>query len=446
MNRSGRTPLLRAKNLEKILGISEIYLKLEGANPYGHKFDRIGELLVKDARMSKRTTILIDGPRRYIDTVCSYADQDGFKIIIPVFKGQSWKSKTYSKDQLITMKGSSLEDQQLSTQLLCEKENYYNGANGYYNTHLAITALEEIGEEICERLDEISSVYVQLSYGYTVSSLYNSFFKAWAKGSMDRYPNIISCTIPKGNRVFDDYVEQNKIADIEDYDLKINKYTKDLYIENTQLLEETLKAVKDTEGEIITVTEDLLKEASALLRSTEQINLSTEEAYSFAGFYKMAKTGLMKKGTHIIILNDGRSDVQIERVTDNSQFSIEVLKSYVDNFLMQYSDPLDEIEESIENALAKGAIFLAFMNKEVQGITIVVHGGFEKFFPTYHLAYIGTNKGRKGRGIASALIDEVIQFSDGKVSLHVDLDNKRAKKLYEKFGFKHKYNRMIYSQ
>jgi threonine synthase len=228
--------------------------------------------------------------------------------------------------------------------------------------------------------------------------------------------------------------------------LKINKYTKDLYIENTQLLEETLKAVKDTEGEIITVTEDLLKEASALLRSTEQINLSTEEAYSFAGFYKMAKTGLMKKGTHIIILNDGRSDVQIERVTDNSQFSIEVLKSYVDNFLMQYSDPLDEIEESIENALAKGAIFLAFMNKEVQGITIVVHGGFEKFFPTYHLAYIGTNKGRKGRGIASALIDEVIQFSDGKVSLHVDLDNKRAKKLYEKFGFKHKYNRMIYSQ
>jgi threonine synthase len=85
------------------------------------------------------------------------------------------------------------------------------------------------------------------------------------------------------------------------------------------------------------------------------------------------------------------------------------------------------------------------MNEEVQGITIVVHTGFDNFLPTYHLAYIGTNKGRKGRGIASSLIDEVIQFSEGKVSLHVDLGNKRAKKLYEKFGFKHKYNRMIYS-
>lgn len=446
MNRSGRTPLFRAKNLEKVLGVSEIYLKLEGANPFGHKFDRIGELLIKDARMSGKITILADGPKRYIDAICSIASHEGFKIKTPLFKKQTWKSKSYPLDQLVPMRETPLEDQQLSIQSLCDKENYYNGANGYFNTHLAVTALEEIGEEICEKLNEISSVFVQLSYGYTVSSLYNSFFKAWAIGDMEKYPSIISCTIPKGNRIFDNYVEQNKITDIEDYDLKINKYTKNLYIENTQLLEETLKAVKDTEGEIITVNEDLLKEASSLLRTTEQISLSTEEAYSFAGFYKMAKTGIMKNGTHIIILNDGHADVQVERINNNSRYSVENLKSYVDNFLMQYSDPLEEIEEAIKNAMDKRAVFLAFMNREVQGITIVVHTGFDNFLPTYHLAYIGTNRGRKGRGIASILIDEVIQFSGGKVSLHVDLDNKRAKKLYEKFGFQHKYNRMIFSQ
>ncbi|MBI9097764.1 MAG: pyridoxal-phosphate dependent enzyme, partial [Spirochaetaceae bacterium] len=271
MNKSGRTPLFRAKNLEKILGIGEIYLKLEGANPFGHKFDRIGELLIKDAKTSKKNTVFIDGPRRYIDSIYAFARLDDIKVKIPVFKNQSWKTKTYPAEDLVHLKGTSPEDQQTATIDLCEKEGYYNGANGYYNTHLAITALEEIGEEICQKMGEISTVFVQLSYGYTVSSLYQSFFKSWAKGNMEKYPRILSCTIPKGNKILEDYTLENEITDIEEYDLKLNKYTKDLYIENTQLLEETLKAIVDTEGEILTVNETLLKEASALLRSAEQI-------------------------------------------------------------------------------------------------------------------------------------------------------------------------------
>jgi len=60
--------------------------------------------------------------------------------------------------------------------------------------------------------------------------------------------------------------------------------------------------------------------------------------------------------------------------------------------------------------------------------------------------YIGTNSGRKGMGIASSLLDEVIDFTNGNVSLHVDMNNNRAKKLYEKCGFKHKYNRMLFQK
>ena len=50
MHLSGQTPLFRAKNLEKHLGIDSIYLKLEGANPTGHKNDRIAESLCKYAK------------------------------------------------------------------------------------------------------------------------------------------------------------------------------------------------------------------------------------------------------------------------------------------------------------------------------------------------------------------------------------------------------------
>ena len=48
MHLSGQTPLFRAKNLEKYLGIESIYLKLEGANPTGHKNDRIAQLIIHE--------------------------------------------------------------------------------------------------------------------------------------------------------------------------------------------------------------------------------------------------------------------------------------------------------------------------------------------------------------------------------------------------------------
>ena len=94
--------------------------------------------------------------------------------------------------------------------------------------------------------------------------------------------------------------------------------------------------------------------------------------------------------------------------------------------------------------MEKGHILLASRNGKYEGVCIVANTGFEYFHPHYHLAYIGTEKSSKGRGLATELIQRAIDLTDGSISLHVDLDNKGAKKLYEKLGFKHVYNRMIY--
>ena len=446
MNKSGRTPLFRAKKIEAILGIKEIYFKLEGTNPFGHKFDRIGETIAKDAVASKKSAILIDGPRRYINAIKSFAEIENIDVFIPHYRGQSWKKSAYESKNLIPIKRNVNDNQQALIEDLCEKRGYYNAVNGYYNQHISMLALEEIGEELLEKFEDISTVFLQLGYGYTVSSLYNSFFRGWVKGELDRYPQIFSCTIPKGNMIYEDYKVRNQIIDIDEYDLKLNKYSRHLYIDDTQLLEDTLKAVKDTDGEIITVDEKLLKEAATLLKNKEYLKLSAEEAYSFAGFYKLAKQGKIKNGKHVIILNDGRSDIRIKRLEDFKTYSLKDIRTLVDTFLAEYSDPKNSIEDAILNAVGRGAVFIATLNDEPQGVMIVVNLGFSEFIPTYHLAYIGTHKGRKGRGIASALIDAAIDFSDGNISLHVDLDNKGAKKLYEKFGFKHMYNRMIFQK
>ncbi len=56
-SRVGKTPLIRAKKLEEELGISKIYLKLEGNNPSGHREDRLAYLIIKDSIAYGKDTI-----------------------------------------------------------------------------------------------------------------------------------------------------------------------------------------------------------------------------------------------------------------------------------------------------------------------------------------------------------------------------------------------------
>ena len=234
------------------------------------------------------------------------------------------------------------------------------------------------------------------------------------------------------------------MSDLEDYDVKINKYTRNLFTGEGVLLEDTLKAIRDTEGKIISVDEALLKESVQVLKKQESILLSTEEGYAFAGFYKLAKEGKIKKGKHVIVLNDGKSDLELYRVTNFEKYSKEKISNWIEEWLQDYSDPIEETEDAVASAIKTGYILLALRNDQPQGVCVVVNLGFKEFIPTYHLGYIGTKEGNKGRGIASELINQMIELTQGKLSLHVDLENKRARTLYEKLGFKTSYYRMIY--
>jgi threonine synthase len=169
-----------------------------------------------------------------------------------------------------------------------------------------------------------------------------------------------------------------------------------------------------------------------------------KEVLPFALFLYQYKEGIIKDGNHVIIIDQAKTRVKIRRLESFNDLSKEELLSYVDNYLDVYSDPLEDAKDALENAMEKGFILVASRDDQIDGVCVLVNMGFDKFIPTYHLAYIGTNPKSKGRGLGTELIEYAIDLADGNISLHVDLDNYRAKKLYEKMGFRHVYNRMIF--
>ncbi|MFA9422110.1 MAG: pyridoxal-phosphate dependent enzyme [Sedimentibacter sp.] len=447
MNRPGKTPLMRAKNLEKSLGIEQIYLKLEGTNPFGSKFDRISEVLVKDALNHKNAGLFVDGSDDYINSVINFSEIYGLEVKISLFKGEKWKETLFKNKLFVDFRHNDKDNKYDLINKYCKDNNLYNATDVYANKHLSIISLQKIGEEIAEKLgDDISTVFTQLSNGYTESGIYNGFVNKWVEGEINKYPQMFSCTIPKGNAIFNDYKKNMELSDLDNYDVKINKYTRNLFSGDGLLLEDTLKAIHDTDGKIIPVDEQLLKESVQFLKKQENIILSTQDGYSFAGFYKLAKEGKIKNGKHVIILDNGKSDLDLIQITNFEEYSKDTISKWTKTWLQEYSDSVAETEEAVESAMKNGFIVLALRNKSPEGICVILNFGYKSVLPTYHIVYVGTKEGNKGRGIATELINYAIDLTDGKLSLHVDLNNKIAKNLYQKIGFKTAYYRMIYSK
>ncbi|GAU77321.1 pyridoxal-phosphate dependent enzyme [Fusibacter sp. 3D3] len=431
MKKSGRTPLLRARQIEKVLDVGEIYIKLEGSNPTGHKYDRVGEIVIRDAIARGYDCVLVNGSVNYIKSLLYFATLSEVKILVPQFKNEMWKVKHFKLEMLMALKNHMRKDQLVILKEIALESHYYLAVEGHMKTQLSKTALEEISEEIVNRLEHnVTTIYTQLNYGYTFTSIYSVLLKHWIDGKFVQIPNIV-CGTPKiGEAYIEDEANSKELSKWDPVDEK--------------LLADLKKSVWETNGKLIAIEVDELNESVKLLRRLEHLKVTTNEAYAFAAFYRQAKLGEVQKGRHVIILNEGRSDVKIENINDFEEVSKKELVEYTRQWLAQYSDSSLETEDAIQNASERGFILLASRNGEYEGICIVVNLGFKDFIPTYHLAYIGTQKGSKGRGVGTELIQRALDLTSENLSLHVDLDNKGAKKLYEKLGFKHKYNRMIF--
>lgn len=446
MRKSGRTPLMRAKKLEKALGISEIYLKLEGANPSGHKYDRISEVLVKDAIANGFKKILVDGSECYIQSVMLFAKLNELEIKVPLFKQEKWKISRIDKSILYDMRDKKDTITRSNLKEIAEKNNMYLMCEWNLNNIISHLVLEDMARECLERMDfKVDTITIQLGLGYTLSSVYSGLIKSWVHEELGMLPKLICGSNPSWKDSLDEYVRKMQIGGIKSKDKDSEK--PNLYMEDdhTGIVATVEKIIMDTRAEMIGIEEIDLKNAANMLRELEGVMVSRKESYAMAAFIKNAEQGKLKNGKHLIILNDARSEIEVCEIKSFNDKNKEELLEMTRDWLSTYNDSVGETVDAIEKAMKEGFLLIAKRNGEEQGICIVVNMGFERFIPTYHLAYIGVKPGNKGRGVASELIGRAIELTDGNLSLHVDLDNKRAKNLYRKMGFNHVYDRMIYN-
>lgn len=445
-NRVGKTPLVRAKKLEEELNIGKIYLKLEGNNPSKSRADRLAYMIIKDTIAVKKNTICLGMTGDLAKSLAFLCQYYNLNCVFVFPQKSRWlKNKRFQKDYIELIEYGKKEiDSTDYCNKISNRKGYYNANLGMENNILNMTAISTISEELAYQVKEpIDTMFIQMSYGFSVSGIYLGFRKLWMYDEIPHIPSLYSCTIEQGNIIYDRYKETSG-ALTEYKPVKKTKYNKYVRIAKSKMMENALDAVIDTNGTIIGLEEDELISFVKYFKTLENIKLSIENAYALAGFIKKAKQGELKYGNHVILLNDGHIDLEIKPIEDVEGINIIELVELLDTWLMEYTDPLQEIREAVNNAIKNGYILLAVLNNRIVGVSVIANTSFKSFIPTYHLAYIATDKNVKGRGVATQLLQKAIDLTGGNISLHVERDNKNAIKLYEKMGFKKSYLRMIH--
>lgn len=448
-NRVGRTPIIRAKRLEKDLNIGNIYLKLEGNNPSGHREDRMAYLMMRDALSRGKDTICL-GTYGTVGGSLSYLTKE-FPIKC-VFYVPS-KSKTLRKDLMedesvkIIEHGKTYEDCVRESRRVSRENGWYDANPGLANNMINMYSFSYIARELNRQMDDpVDSIFCQTSSGSSISGLHLGFKQLWVSEDIDRLPRIFSTSTSHGNAIVESFEKKSRdIITLDPVDLKPSKYNRATLNWKCFNGQDALNAIYDTNGKAIGISDDELREFTSLFRKKERLKFSVQNAYPIASFIKAAENGDIEKGNHVLILNDGRVHLDVREVKKKDlDMSYDKFLDLLDDWLIQFTDPREEIIEATDNAFEKGHVICAFKDGNLVGTVVLSRSNWDVFFPHYHLSYIATKKNLKGMGIATQLMDKAIELSKGSLSLHVEVENKRAIKLYEKMGLKRKYYRMLY--
>jgi threonine synthase len=309
-------------------------------------------------------------------------------------------------------------------------------------------AYSYIAQEINEQMEgDLDQIFCQTSSGSSISGLHLGFKQLWIKEDIDRLPRINAVSTSQGNALVESFNNGSRsIMTLEKNDINETKTNRNVVNWECFNGQDALNAIYDTGSKVIGISDEELKELSDRFKRLERkIKYTLQNFYPLAAFIKEAEQGDLKKGNYVILLNDGKVNVELRRLfKKNLDMPYDEFLSLLDTWLVQFSDPVEEIREATDNAFKEGYVIGAYDRGELVGIVVLSTSKWETFFPSFHLSYIATKRDLRGMGIATLLIQKAIELSKGSLSLHVETDNKRAIKLYEKMGLKRKYYRMLY--
>jgi threonine synthase len=273
----GDTNLTRAKNIEREIGLRQVYLKFEGGNPTGTQKDRIAFAQALDALRRGYDDITVASCGNYGAAVALAASLAGLRCLIYIPAGYyAHRVKEIARfgAEIIRVPGDYEEAVKLSRQE-ADKEGYYDANPGGANTNLQLKAYGEIAYEIYDELrDAPAVVAIPVSNGSTLAGIYRGFVSLYNRGKTSRIPRFMAGSSYGMNPIIQAFVKNSpQCIDLKPERIRNTSVNEPLINWRSIDGDYALSAIRQTRGWAAFTTDKILLDYARLIREKEGLSV-----------------------------------------------------------------------------------------------------------------------------------------------------------------------------
>lgn len=313
----GWTPLYHAQRLGQQLGLAHLYIKDDGRNPTASFKDRASAIAIVKARELGSQVITAASTGNAASSLAGLAASVGIETVIFV-PATTPKPKVAQLlifgAQVIMVKGTY--DQAFD---LC-----FNATQtyGWYNRNTATNPYMSEGKktaafEICEQLawQAPDKIFVSVGDGCIIGGLGKGLRDLRALGLIDRLPQLVgvqaegSAVLAKAWRAGTEQIVPEKPTTLAD-SISVGKPRDAI---------KALRAVRDTNGVYVTVSDKEILEAMRVLARGSGVFGEPAGATGFAGLLKLVQSGQIDPQERVVVLVTGNGLKDVDSAISATQ-------------------------------------------------------------------------------------------------------------------------------
>jgi threonine synthase len=273
----GDTTLTRGRNIEREIGLRQIYLKFEGGNPTGTQKDRIAFAQALDALRRGYDEITVASCGNYGVAIALAASLAGLRCLIYIpqrYHTRRIKEITEFGAEIVRVPVDYEEAVNISRQD-AEKEGYYDANPGGANTSIQLKAYGEIAYEIYDELrDAPAAVAVPASNGSTLAGIYRGFVSLYNRGKTSRIPRFIAGSSYGMNPIVQAFVKNTpQCVDLKPERIRNTAVNEPLVNWRSIDGDAALSVIRQTRGWAAFATDKSMLEYARLIREKEGLSV-----------------------------------------------------------------------------------------------------------------------------------------------------------------------------
>ncbi len=298
----GGTPMYRADRLGLEIGLPHLWIKDDGLNPTGSLKDRASAIAVAKALETGQDTVACASTGNAASSLAGNAANAGLKSVIFV----STRAPAGKIAQLlvfgatvISVEGTYVDAFALSERAIADY-GWYN-RNAAINPYL-VEGKKTVALEIAEQFgwNVPDWVVVSVGDGCTIAGVYKGFYDLLQVGWIDRLPRLLGVQAEGCAPICRAFVTGGPVEPSAEDTLADS-----IAVGYPRNPDKALRAVKSTNGAMITVADADILDAMRLLGRTMGIFGEPAGVAGMAGLRRAVTQGLVQKGERVTVVVTG---------------------------------------------------------------------------------------------------------------------------------------------